>query len=614
MKVWLPLLAFSILAIFGCNNNTSTEQKKETKTVSDSLRYIKKPDAAVYQSGWPKTNVLVYHVISDPDDMHPTNGRSQQRTEMNCYTQMSLVSLDPRMLDLCPTLVKAMPSISSDQLRFTYELRDEPKWDDGNKLSVEDVIFTFRANKCPLVDNPDHKSYIENLKDIVVDASNPRKFTLIMKQKYIQNISFLPDFPVLERAFFDSANVLSKYKMEQFDDTTFDAKKQKDLAKWANDFNSAKYGHDIKYLNGLGMYKISEWKNGQSVTLTRKENHWTKGSKEYMEASNPDKIIFTVNKDMNSQILAFKSQELDATSSISTKTLMELEKDSSFRANYNYDYVTSYNYSYFALNCRPDGKKHKKLFVDKNVRRAMALLVPMDDLNQAMNRGKNKRITSPVSPLKDEYNTNLTLIPLDVEKAKKILDEAGWKDTDGDNIRDKMIDGEKVQFVFNLNFPNSQPEWKDAATLTAESMWKAGIKVNLNPLAGGAVYGAARNHDFDMFMGSWTSGATADDFTQIWRSTEWSSEGSNYVGFGNAASDALVDSIKYTLEPDKYIPMVKRLQEIIYEEQPYIFAFASLKRVVVHKRFGNLEIYFDRPGVLLNTLRLISPPPSSSAK
>ena len=51
-----------------------------------------------------------------------------------------------------------------------------------------------------------------------------------------------------------------------------------------------------------------------------------------------------------------------------------------------------------------------------------------------------------ISHLKKTYNDTLKLIPLDIKKAKQLLNEAGWVDTDGDNIRDKIVDGEKLQF------------------------------------------------------------------------------------------------------------------------------------------------------------------------
>ena len=462
------------------------------------------------------------------------------------------------------------------------------------------------ANKCLLTNNPHAKPYLDNLINIIPDKYNPNVFKVIMKEKYIQNVSFLTDYPIMQRTFFDKNNVLVKYTFKQFNDKNFLINQNKELNDWASEFNSAKYGRDPKFLVGAGPYRFENWDAGQTITLIRKENHWTKKSSRMYERSYPEKIIFKINKDANSQMLEFKSQTLDASTYISTKTLLELQKGTNFNANYNSRFTDTYSYGYIAMNMKPDGVKHQNLFTDKNVRRAMAMLIPLDDINQIINKGKNKRTVGPVSPLKPEYNTNLKLISFDIEGAKKLLNVAGWKDTDGDNILDKIIDGKKVKMEFNFNYFITNVDFKDIALMIKEQMYKAGVRVNLNPMDVAVLYDDARNHNFDMMLASWAGNYTPEDYTQIWHTSSWVSLGSNYTGFGTAESDALIDSIKYELDESKRIPMVKKFQQIVYDEQPYIFMFASLRRNIIHKRFGNQEMYFERPGVWLSNLRLLS--------
>src|SRR6185436_14413759 len=318
--------------------------------------------------------------------------------------------------------------------RVTFELRDEPKWDDGEMLSVDDVIFTAKASKCPFTDNPNYKPYWDNLETIEKDSVNTRKFTVVMKKVYMHNVAFWGDYPVIQRKFFDPQNLLAKYSFEQFDDLHSGLDKDKELKKWVNDFNSAKYGREVQNLQGLGPYKVTSWEAGQTITLTRKENYWGNADKSMYEASYPEKIIFKINRDPNSQMLEFKSQANDASTTLSTKTLVDLQGDSGFNKNYNSMFTDSYNYTYIGMNTKPDGIKHQKLFSDKNVRRAIALSIQTDDINRILNKGKNKRSVGPVSFLKPDFNTNLRPVPYDLEQAKKLLADAGWKDTDGDNI------------------------------------------------------------------------------------------------------------------------------------------------------------------------------------
>ena len=604
---------FTLMALLSaCGGNdtavSSTDAPGNQKVNAGDVKYIRLEDAKTIDPSWSKENILVVHDLSEPDNMHPCNGLSGSRTERMGYTQVYLIGVDYENLCPRPDAVKALPEMSADGLSFTYELRDDITFDDGAPLTVDDVIYTFKANKCPLTNNPHAKPYLDNIADIIPDKANPRKFTIRVKRKYLQNIAFLSDYPLMQRSFFDKNNVLSKYTFAQFDDPAFKADQHKDLNDWATEFNSAKYGRDPQYLVGAGPYYVEKWDAGQSMTLTRKKNHWSFKSpnRNMYENSYPDKIIFKINGDPNSQMLEFKSQALDVSTYTSTKTLIELQKDDKFNANYNSRFTDTYNYSYVCMNEKPDGIKHKKVFTDVKVRRAMAMLTPVDDINKVVNLGRYKRVVGPVSPLKPGYNKNLKLIAFDIEGAKKLLDEAGWKDTDGDNIRDKMIDGEKVKLEFNLSYMTSDVSWKDMSQMMAEQMYKAGVKANLDPLDFPVLYDNARNHDFDMIVAVWSGTFAPEDYTQIWHSSSWASKGSNYGGFGNAESDAVIDQIKTEMDDAKRIPLLEKFQQLVYDDQPYIFLFSSQRRNIMHKRFGNQEMYFERPGNWLSNLKLLS--------
>jgi len=603
------MLAAGGSLMVGCGGSDTTESSDSEIMIAGEATYVHIDDAQEVLPTWSKENTVVYHMIGDPDDMHPANGNSATRSMLHMYTQNYVIASD--LIELKggrPDVVKAMPEVSENQLEFTYELRDEPAWDNGEQLTVEDIIFTFKAIKCKLTNNPHAKPYLENLKEIVVDPTNPRKFTTVMKRKYIQNIVFLTDYPLLQESYWDKGKVLRNYTFAQLDDASFDAASKKDLNAWATEFNSPKYSRNPEFLVGMGAYRFADWKPGQSYTLVKKENHWTSKVMEpnAYQTAYPDRIIFKNNSDNNSQMLEFKAQAMDGSTWLDTKILLELQKDPNFNQNYHSRSTNTYNYSYMAFNCRPDGVEHKKLFDDKRVRRAIAKLVPLDDINAVLNNGLNTRMVGPVSPLKQEYNRDLALIDYDLEGARALLNEAGWSDTDGDNILDKVVDGQKTKLEFNLHYMTSTVSWKDMAQMISEALYEAGIKCNIVPLDFAIHYDLARNHKFDAMLASWAGSSVPEDFTQIWHSASWASKGSNFSGFGNAKSDALIDSIKYTIDPALRNPMVKELQAMIYEEQPYVFLYAANRRNAIHKRFGNAHMYFERPGILINNWKLLS--------
>lgn len=612
MHYLIPFLFLLLLSCSGSPEKQKTpETQSQTAAFSDQSKYVKIENAASIDSSWSKENIVVNHITTEPNGLHPCNDNSVLKPFIFQYTHRTILINDLEHLNLKPSLVKKMPEVSADNLQYYYELKKGIKWDDGTPLSFEDILFTFKTVKCPLINNPHQKPYLDNLKDIISEPSNPLKFTLIMKKTYIQNLAFLTDLFILQRNFYDPQNILSKYTYSQFDDSSFHSEEEPGLLAWANDFNSAKFSRTPEFIQGLGPYRIAQWEPGQYITLVKKSEHWTQNSTDPFDAAYPEKIIFKINQDMNSQMLELKSQTLDVTTFLSIKTLHTLQKNESFTRHYHSQFTDTYNYTYLGLNTKPDGVLRKKFLTDKNVRRAIAHLVPIEDLIHVLREGKGTRMVGPVSPLKPEYNHEIPLIEYNPEKAKKILDEAGWVDTDGDNIRDKIIDGVKTSFIVDLAFATTQVEWKDLALMLSESFYKVGIKAELRPNDFAVHVENNKNHNFDMMLGAWAASSQPEDFTQLWHTTSWTSKGSNYCGFGNEESDKLIDSIRFTMDENIRFKMIRRLQKIIYEEQPYVFLWAGIRANAIHKRFGNANLYFERPGIMLNNLKLLYNPGAS---
>ncbi len=584
----------------------------EKSDIPDSLNLtpiIHLKDSPAINPEWSKENTIIYHLTSEPDNLHPSNGGSSPRADILLHTQAFLLITDFEKQTFAAGLVTALPLVSQDGLLYTYTLRKEPRWDNGESLSVKDVIFTAKAHKCPLTNNPSVRAYWKNLKTILINSSDSLTFTMVMKEPNIQNISFITGFCIMQSSFHDPYNVMKNYSFEEMDDTLFQAEKEKKLLDWAQNFNDDKYGRDPEFLNGLGQYKVLHWEPGQSVTLLKKKNHWTANISDPRLAAFPEKMIFKVNKDENSVQLEFKAQAIDVSTNLSMSSFLSLANNPKVDENYHHVLSLTYNYTYLAFNEKPDGVHRNKLFTDKNVRRALAHLTPVENLSKLVYKeysSFSKRMITNVSPLKPEFNSELKAIESDIVLARRLLQNAGWTDSDADGILDKTIDGKKIPLKAQLAYLNTSTDWKDMASLIAESYAKAGIEIELNPVDLRVYLESARQHDFDLLLGSWGGTPFPEDFTQLWHTNSWINNGSNYSGFGNDESDALIDSIKSELSQERRSRMIMRFQEMIYTDQPYVFLFCSMRRNLVHKRFGNISLFADRPGMLLNTFNLLS--------
>ncbi len=601
MKLLLQLII--LLFIFACNNRSTN------KLSTDSVSYLKFNDASHFLTGWPDKNVVIVHSISDPDNLHPTNGNSAPRSEIFQYTQRPLLYIDYKNQKISPGLVKSLPDISSDGLRYTYKLRDNISWDDGSPLTAQDIIFTAKAFKCPLTEDPAVKSYWMNVIDIIPVNNDSLSFTIVMAKKHIQNISFLTGFSILQKNFFDPSGILSKFSLAQFGDTSFHAESYPELSAWASVFNSDDYGRNPEKLDGLGMYKVQQWIPGEYITLIKKNNHWTENSDDDHEISYPEKIIFKINKDEASQLLDFKNELLDASTNISSSTLIKLSTTEGIPDNYNLAMIPTYNFTYVAFNEKPDGEHRKKMFDDVSVRKAVSHLIPVDKLISLVYgpfSGSCKKMSGNVSPLKDEHDSNLKPCEFNITEAQSLLKNAGWTDSDNDGILDKMIDGNKVSLSADLFYLSTASEWKDMALLIREECAKAGININPSPLELKLFLEKARSHDFDLLLGAFGASSLPEDYSQLYHTSSWLNHGSNYTGFGDSQTDSLIEEINSELDTGKHNELSKKLQRKINDDLPFVYLYSSMRRNIIHKRFGNQVLFSERPGILYNMLKLIN--------
>lgn len=548
-------------------------------------------------------NTVIAHVLAQPDGLHPFNDNSSIRTFVFQYTQKTLIKLDLEQLEYIPTMAKSLAEISEDGLRYTYEIHEGIKWDDGTPFTAKDVAFSTKIMLCPLTNNAQIRpNYTSVIKSIELDPDNPMRFTMVAQKINYTNKDIFSELYMQQQSYWDPNGVLDKVSFA--DILSDDFKETEELSDWFNAYNHADNSYKPENLLGLGPYQVTEWVASQYITLERKRNWWGANSTSLYNKAYPDKIIFKIIKEYASVYLALKNQELDATTRIGTIKLMKLQERDYFNENYHSEFKDRYAYNYIGLNMKPDGIKYKPFFVDQRVRRAMAHLTPIDEIIEVMVHGKASRQAANISPLKHTYNDTLALIPLDIEKAKALLSAAGWEDTDGDNIRDKMINGVKTPFKFKLSYMSS-PTKKEIVLMIKESMYKAGVVADPTPMDFTLFYKNAMDHNFEAMLGGWGGSASYSNPMQLWHTSSWVTKGSNFCGFGDAESDALIDLANSSIDSALHAQALWKLQARIYEDQPYVFLYSTKNKIAIHKRFDNRNTYFERPGVILNNLQLI---------
>ncbi len=235
----------------------------------------------------------------------------------------------------------------------------------------------------------------------------------------------------------------------------------------------------------------------------------------------------------------------------------------------------------------------RPLFQDRNVRTALTYLVDRPRILDEVYLGLGSIISGPFVPRSPYYNHDVKPLPFDPEKAKTMLAEAGWEDTDGDGILDKDFDnsGKRKPFEFTFIIPSSVPTIRKIAAIVEQDMIKAMIKVNIKPIEWSVYIQSLENRDFDVCCLAWTGGVEGDPY-QIWHSSGANKEASsNHVAYSSPEADKLIEEGRRTVDKQKRYEIYHKLHEVIAKDQPYTFLLAPTAVLAQNKRFRNVIVY-----------------------
>lgn len=559
-------------------------------------------------SGSNKSNIVYAHAMSDPDMLNPINLSSTDGREIAGFVFMSMLGTDPDNYSLTPALAVARPTQSIIEegpmkgfVKLDYEIRPEATWDNGTPVLASDYIFTIKCVLNPKTNCMPLKPYYDWLYDVVPDSTNPRKFSVISKEKYYMVEEF-SGYYVLPQYVYDPEKLMDKFTVLDLanEKKRNEIKDNPDLNKFADQFNSEKFQREKAGVIGCGPYEFESWETGQKITLVRKKNWWgdkIKNDRGFLAI--PDKIIYKVINDPNTATTALKDLQIDAYHGLQPKQYEELLKNESVKDKLNLQHPPVFAYTFIGFNM-----KNPKLS-DVKVRQAIAHSINKKEINTTIGYDRSTITETFVHNTQKHYNKDIKPFEYNLDAARKLLDEAGWKDTDGDGFRDKVINGEKTKLVIDFKVPSGNKAREQTCILIKEDLKKVGIDATITARDWPVYLQDMDNKNFEATYGGFSISAIMSDPKQQWHTSSAVTGGSNSYSYGNAKTDAMIEDIRSELDEAKRVEKYKVLQQVIHDDVPCVFMFIAANRMGINKKF-EVKTTLLNPGFLYNEFKVAS--------
>jgi len=482
-------------------------------------------------------DILFETMPVDPTTLNPLLATDAHSASVYGYIYQTLLERDIDTLEFEPKLAKRW-EISEDHLSYTFWLREDVRWQDGRPFTSDDVIYTFDRVRDPKVDSARLKNYFRDVDRI--EKLDDYTVRFIFKRPYFKALDMCSGLSIIPKHIFDDGE----------------------------DFNSHSANRDPV---GTGPYKFERWKTGRYVEISRNENYW--GEKPAIKG-----ILFKI---VPNPIVAFQLLKKGAIDLGALRAVQWARQTEGKSFNEKFEKYRYYkpNYTFIGWNMR------RPYFADKRVRRAMTMLLNRRAILDEILFGQGEIVASNFYLFGKFYDKSIKPYPYDPAAARKLLDEAGWTDSDGDGIRDR--DG--VPFKFTLLWPSGSQTWRSTGIFLKEELRKVGIELSLSEMEWAAMLREIRDRSFDAVFLAWSMAVEPDPY-QLWHSSQ-AGEGSNLVGFKNARADEIIEEARREFDVNRRIEMYYEFQRIVHEEQPYTFMFTNPSLVAVGKRFEDVKAY-----------------------
>ncbi|AMK12072.1 peptide-binding protein [Pseudodesulfovibrio indicus] len=490
-------------------------------------------DPAAVPAAPESGGTLVQPTIGEPSNLISVLASDSSSHEIAGLIYVGLLKYD-KDINLVPYAAESYEVLDGGKL-LKFKLREDIYWTDGVQLTADDVEFTYR---------------------LTIDPETPTA--------YAGNFKLVKEF-----------RKTGKFSFE----VTYDQPFAKALVSWATDIlpKHALEGEDLlntKYSRqplGAGPYILKEWDAGSQLVLEANPNYFE--GRPYI-----DRVIYRMIPDMGTQFLELKAGNLDMMGLDPLQYLYQTTGPGWDGSFHKFEYL-SFGYTFLGFNF-----KHP-FFKDVRVRKAIDFAIDRRELVKGVLYGLGKAANGPYKPGTWQYDEDVKPRAYDPAKARELLAEAGWTDSDGDGWLDK--DGKRFAFSIITNQGNSQRI--KTGVILQQRLKEIGIQVSLRTVEWAAfIKEFVDKGRFDAIILGWNI-LQDPDIYNVWHSSMAVDGGLNFIRYVNPELDELLERGRHMVVQEERKPVYDRVQEILHEDVPYCFLYVPMSLPIVQARIQNIK-------------------------
>ncbi len=471
-------------------------------------------------------------VSQEVDSLSPFQAVRLITTNMHRWMYDFLTNYDPETGETIPALAENWEP-SDDGLTWTYNIRQDATWTDGEQVTADDVAWTFNTMMNDPAAAEANGNFVENFESVTATD----EFTVEIKLSQPQATMLALDVPILPEHI------------------------------WSDVQDFGEFNNDEQFpVVGNGPWILTEHQPNESITLEANEDYW-RGAPEF------DKLVLRYIDDADAQVEALRAGEVDFVSDLTPAQANALENEENITVNQ----ADGKRFQGMTLNPGAQlqdgtqfGDGHPAL-QDPVVREALVHTIDREAIYEIAYGGFGEPNAGYIPSRYDQYHWEPdedVAEMFDIDEANSLLDDAGY--TMGDNGIRVSPDGQPLSFRFNVHADN--PQYVQAAEMMAEWAAEAGIELLVEPVA--EVGSLLDDGTYDILTTGWNVNPDPNYVLSINLCSGLPTEvGGSYLSdayFCNEQYDQLYNQQLGELDTGARADIVHDMQEVLYDENVFV--------------------------------------------